>query len=505
MISTATAFSGAPVGVDAILVEVEVDLSAQLPAMSTVGLAKTEVRESKDRVRSAIRNAGFKFPQRKITVNLAPADLPKTGTAFDLPIATAVLAAAGDIRAGALREWVQVGELALDGGLRPVPGVLPVAIAAKAAGRRGLVVPEGNAPEAAMVGGIEVRVAKTLGEVIAFLNGEIELPHADDPLAEAPPDTVFDADLAFVRGHALGRRALEIAAAGGHNLLFCGPPGAGKTLLARCLPSILPPLTRQEALEVTAIHSVAGLLPDTGRLTTRPFRAPHPSARPAALLGGGRPLRPGEVSLAHRGVLFLDEFPELDRDVLEALRGPLEDRSVLLARAGRRVFFPASFALVAAMNPCPCGNAGSDRCSCAESAIERYVSKISGPLLDRIDLFARIEALRGWEFDGPAPESSAVVRGRVLDARARMRARSGAARVESNAEVPREQVEAHALLSAAGRALLGKEVDRGMSGRARERAIRLGRTIADLAGEERVREEHLEEAFAFRPSRERLG
>ncbi|HVO30222.1 MAG TPA: YifB family Mg chelatase-like AAA ATPase [bacterium] len=503
MSSFATALSASPIGLEAILVEVEVDLSQQLPAMATVGLAQTEVREAKDRVRAAIRNAGMKFPSRKVTVNLAPADVPKSGTAFDLPIATALLAAAGEISADALAPWVQVGELALDGALRPVAGVLPIALAARRAGRRGLVVPAANADEAAMVSGVEVRIARTLGEVIGFLRAEYELPvkesSLDARLAEA---AIGGPDLSFVRGHAIARRALEIAAAGGHNVLLSGPPGAGKTLLARCLPSLLPPLSREEALEVTAIHSVAGLLPGSGIVAQRPFRAPHPSVRPQALLGGGRPLRPGEVSLAHRGVLFLDEFPELDRDVLESLRGPLEDRAVNLARAGRRVAFPASFMLVAAMNPCPCGRGGSARCSCSEYEVKRYRARLSGPLLDRIDLRIEVEALRGDEFEGAAAESSAEVRARVSVAREQAIARAAAAGlsavVAANAELPREVVEQAAGLDERGRKLLALAVDAGLSARARERTLRLARTIADLGGADRVSDEHLEEALAYR-------
>lgn len=494
--------SGSTIGVEAMLVDVEVDLSAQLPAISTVGLAQSEVKESKDRVRAAIRNCGFDFPARKITVNLAPADVPKNGTAFDLPIAAAILAAAGIADRRTIEKWVLLGELALDGALRPVSGVLPIAVAARGAGR-GLIVPEPNGTEAAAVEGLEVRTARSLGEVIAFLNDEHDLGTRTIDLAAALDARSGEHDLGFVRGHALARRALEVCAAGGHNLLLCGPPGTGKTLLARCLPSILPPMTPAEALEVTAIHSVAGLLPDGGLVTTRPFRSPHPSGRPAALIGGGRPLVPGEASLAHRGVLFLDEFPELDRDVLEALRGPLEDREIHLARAGRRIRFPASFMLVAAMNPCACGGA---RCACLQSAIDRYRGRISGPLLDRIDLHATLEPLRGEEFETAPPETSSAVRVRVLAARAVARDRCGRdglpPSVASNAEIPRERVEAHAQLAPSARKLLATAVDEGLSGRARERALRVARTLADLGGSTQVRDEHLEEAFAYRPAAE---
>lgn len=500
--TTARALSGATVGVDAVLVQVEVDLSQQLPAMSTVGLAGAEVKESKDRVRSAIRNSGFKFPARRITVNLAPADLPKAGTAFDLPIAAAILGAAGHLDPERLAGWVLVGELSLEGQLRAVTGVLPVALAARAAGFR-LLVPLANGPEAAAVAGLEARTAETLRDVALCFTGKWELPAAR-AAPRGSSGNAHGADLSQVRGHAIARHAVEIAAAGGHNLLLSGPPGQGKTLLARCLGTILPPMTEDEQLEVTAIHSVAGLLPRAALITERPFRAPHATARPEALVGGGKPLRPGEVTLAHRGVLFLDEFPELGRNVLESLRAPLEDREVNIARAGRRIRFPASFSLVAAMNPCKCGHGGSVRCSCSDEDVRRYGARISGPLLDRIDLQARLEPLAGAEFEGPPPEDSARVRERVVEARARAWARFRKAGlragIASNAEIPREAVEPLARLSRLGRAMLAEEVDRGMSGRARERTIRVARTVADLAGAELVSDGHLLEALGLRPA-----
>lgn len=497
--TTARALTGATVGVDALLVKVEVDLSQQLPAMSTVGLAAAEVKESKDRVRSAIRNSGYKFPKGRVTVNLAPADLPKTGTAFDLPIATALLAAGGEFSRASLERCVLVGELSLDGELRAVPGVLPVALAARDAGCT-LFVPVDNGPEAACVAGLEVRAAPTLKAIADHFAGHVRLPLAAS--GGELPRRAPSADLSQVRGHSIARHAVELAAAGGHNLLLTGPPGQGKTLLVRCLGTILPPMTEEEQIEVTSIHSIAGLLTMPGLMTERPFRSPHTSVRPEAIVGGGRPLKPGEATLAHRGVLFLDEFPELDRDVLESLRGPLEDREVHLARAGRRIRFPASFSLVAAMNPCPCGHAGTGRCSCGVEKIKRYVSRISGPLLDRIDLSASLGTLAGLEFEGPPPEGSEAVRERVVEARERSWRRFRKAglpkTVASNAEIPRQSVEALAQLSDVGRLLLSDEVDRGLSGRARERTIRVARTVADLAGAERVEEGHLVQALGLR-------
>ncbi len=505
------------VGIDGVLVAVEVDLASQLPAIATVGLAAVEVREAKDRVRAAIRNSGFTFPPRRVTVNLAPANLPKRGTAFDLPIAVALLAAASDLPVGAAEGWVLVGELGLDGRLRPVTGVLPVALAARTAGGKGLIVPRANGAEAARVAGIEVREAELLGEVVAFLRGDRDLarphpsasevggPNGDGSPTGAAGDPDEGYDLAWVRGHLAARRALEIAAAGSLSLLLSGPPGVGKTMLARCLPSILPPLTAEESLEVASIHSVAGLPVDRATIDRRPFRSPHPSMRKGALLGGGDPLRPGEVTLAHRGVLFLDELPEVDRDVLEALRGPLEEREVSISRAGRRIRFPADFALIAGMNPCRCGFAGTGRCVCPVEAVDRYLARISGPLLDRIDLHVKMEPLSGAAFDGPEPESSSEVRARVAAACAMAAERDGASRARRETGAVRGVPPVERDLTHAVRHLLAAEVDRGMSARGRSKALRIARTLADLAGESRVREEHVQEAFAFRPTRERFS
>jgi magnesium chelatase family protein len=488
--------SRAQEGVAAPAVTVEVHLSGGLPGTSIVGLPEAAVKEARDRVRVAIQNAQLEYPSRRITVSLAPADLPKDGGRFDLPIALGILAATGQAPKDALARCEFLGELALSGELRAVTGVLPAAIKAAHAGRR-LIVPRANGAEAALVGSADVRGAGSLLDVLAFLRGAVDLP-----VAVAPVGAEIDAtapDLSDVRGQLHARRALEIAAAGRHHLLFSGPPGTGKTMLASRLPGILPPLREDEALESAAVRSVAGAGIDFRTWRQRPFRAPHHTASAVALVGGGSLPRPGEISLAHHGVLFLDELPEFDRHVLEVLREPLETGRIAISRAARQAEFPAAFQLVAAMNPCPCGYAGdpSGRCACTPEAVRRYTARVSAPLLDRIDIQVDMPRVPLAELSAAsaAAESSAVVRARVTAARDRQHERAG----KPNAALSNREVQRDCELAAPDRNLLERSLDRlGLSARAYHRILRVARTIADLAGAERIVTAHLSEAIQYR-------
>ncbi|MDF2446564.1 MAG: hypothetical protein K0S46_1800 [Moraxellaceae bacterium] len=484
----------AQLGLDAPPVTVEVHLSPGLPGLAIVGLPDTAVRESKDRVRSALMNSGFEFPQRHITINLAPADLPKDGGRFDLAIALGILAANGQIPLEALQGSEFLGELALSGELRAVTGVLPASLAASRAGRR-LFVPEANAGEAARPVNAEVYAGDHLLAVYAHLNDRQQLPRAT--VATAPEQGAPSGpDLADVKGQHQARRALEIAAAGGHSILMLGPPGTGKTLLASRLPGLLPPLDEDKALEVAAVRSLLGQRDEADRQP--PFRAPHHTASGVALVGGGSQPRPGEITLAHHGVLFLDELPEFDRRVLEVLREPLESGHVMISRAANQVRFPARFQLVAAMNPCPCGylGDGTARCRCSADQVARYRGRISGPLLDRIDLHVEVPALPAEVLHRGAPgESTAQVRERVLAARRRQAARQGCL----NQELAPAQVADHAALSRENADLLEQAMRRlRLSARAYHRVLRVARTIADLDGSVALADQHLHEALAYR-------
>lgn len=516
--------SASVLGIEPRLVEVEVDTAPTARSsgqFSTVGLPDAAVRESRERLRAALRNCGYEPPSADVVINLAPADVRKEGSGFDLPMALALLGAWGALarprgaQAGeegsngggvyGIPDYLFIGELALDGTLRPVRGALPIAILARDKGVARLVVPRENAKEAAVVNGIEVLAARNLPEVMDWINGRTQPAPVKINASRILEDSGrYREDFSDVKGQTAAKRALEVACAGGHNILMIGPPGSGKTMLARRIPSILPPLSFEEALEATKVHSVAGTLENGGLLGRRPFRSPHHSVSEAGLIGGGTPPRPGEASLAHHGVLFLDEMPEFPHGVLEAMRQPLEDGHVTIVRVGSAVQFPARFMLAAAMNPCPCGyfSDPTRECHCTPTQIQRYAARLSGPLLDRIDIHIDVPMVKCNELRGAASgkgEPSAAIRERVVAARERQLARFRADRIFANAQMSTRQVALHCELSTDAGRLLERAMERmGLSARAHDRILKVARTIADLVGSEAVETAHISEAIQYR-------